>query len=415
MADPKAVARHRPAFVKDLRHLVDHNGTNQGGEWWDYKGAITPNDRFFIRNEYPTPRPETDPRVDRKSWRLKIHGDAVEREIILSFDDLLKLKSTDITCVIECAGNGRSLFWEQQGMLAAPTQVKGTGWGFGGIGQAEWRIVPFPVLFGLAGIKKSARDVLLWSGVDGAVAGAASDTGRPVPFTTLADLGDDAGLAFKMNGVDLPADHGAPVRAVVPGWCGAASTKWVTEIKISAHNFWVPLNTKRHVMIGADYAPPTPQPDDEMRFVTASDIRGPAVNWSPARSFLTMPLVLEKQPKFPHNYPLKPGEMPSVTRGRRMLTGYAYAAEHGVSQVHVQLDGKGWIAAQVLPDSEGSAGDKGRYGWRRFQIPWTARPGVHVLETRVTDRSGARQPASVPFNEGGFNFHAIPKFHVRVT
>ena len=36
----------------------------------------------------------------------------------------------------------------------------------------------------------------------------------------------DVLLAYAMNGAPLPRDHGHPVRVVVPGWIGIASTAW---------------------------------------------------------------------------------------------------------------------------------------------------------------------------------------------
>jgi sulfane dehydrogenase subunit SoxC len=410
----QTVGRRRDGFVKDLTHLVDLNGTNQGGKWWDYQGPMTPTDRFFVRNEYPTPLAATEPRVDPRTWTLTLHGNGLDQALTLTYNDLLKMRSRPIISVMECAGNARSLYWEQQGFLTEPTKVGGTGWGFGGSGQAEWQIVPFTALFERAGLKPTAKHVLLWSGVDGAKPGTSSDTGRPIPLSTLLALGDAAGLAFKMNGKDLTADHGAPVRAVVPGWCGAASTKWLTEIKVATHNFWVPLNSHRHVMIGPNYPPPVPHATDEYRFVQPGGVRGPAVTWSPPRSFLTLPLVLDKQPKIPHNYPLRPGERPKVRAGAQMLRGYAYAPEHGISHVDVRLDKRAWIRATLVPETVRAAGQGGRLGWRQFQIAWTARPGRHVLETRVTDTAGNSQPLAVPFNEGGFNFWAVPRFHVDV-
>lgn len=38
----------------------------------------------------------------------------------------------------------------------------------------------------------------------------------------------DVLLAFEMNGVPLPPDHGYPVRVVVPGVAGCRSVKWVS-------------------------------------------------------------------------------------------------------------------------------------------------------------------------------------------
>ena len=81
-------SRVHPSFVKDVGLLTDLNHTNQGGAWWNFDTYITPVSQFYIRNAYPTPRPELDRRVDPRHWRLKIHGDAVERALTLTYDDL---------------------------------------------------------------------------------------------------------------------------------------------------------------------------------------------------------------------------------------------------------------------------------------------------------------------------------------
>ncbi len=409
--DQKLPERMRAFFVKDLSRLVDLNGTNQGMRYWDQTEYMTPHEDFYVRNEYPTPRPETDARVARETWRLKIHGDGIERPLDIGYDDLLKMPSRTIVATMECAGNGRSLFWEQQGMVSQPTEVTGTGWGMGGIGQAEWRFVTMQHILGLVGLKTSAKSCLFWSGVDGKTPGSASDTGRPVPVSALLHRGRHIGLAFQMNGRDLSPDHGAPVRALVPGWCGAASTKWLTEIKIAAHEFFVPLNTKRHVLFGPSYAARAPKsgPRDEFRFTTPSDIRGVPVTWSPPRSMLTIPLVLERQPKFPHNYPLRPGELPRIGVGRQTLRGYAWAPQYGIKTIEVRVNGTGWQKVRPLDPIATS------YRWSRFDFEWDVPAGRHSVETRVTDMNGTMQPASVPFNEGGFDFWAVPKFHLEAV
>jgi sulfane dehydrogenase subunit SoxC len=402
-------AKNQENFVKDISRLQNLNGTNQGGQYWRYRTFITPVEDFFIRNEYPTPRAALDKRVDPRFWSLKIHGDAVEREITITYEDLLKMPSRTIVSTMECAGNGRSLFWEQQDMLTEPTKVGGTGWGLGGVGQAEWEYVPMSHILGLVGLKKSAKAALLWSGVDAKETGKTSDTGRPVPIEMLTLRGDSVGLAFKMNGQDLPPDHGAPVRALVPGWCGAASTKWLTEIKIASHDFWVRLNSTAHVMIGPNYPPPKPKATDEFRFVKPEQVRGQAVTWSPPRSLLTVPLVLEKQPKIPHNYVLNAGERPLLRSGTQTMRGYAWAPQNGVKRVDVRINGSAWQQVRIVDPPHN------RYAWRRFEFDWNPMPGDHMIETRTTDISGNVQPATVPFNEGGFDFWGIPQFHMRVA
>lgn len=403
--------RARETFVKDLGQLVDLNAHNQGGAYWNYRTYITPTEQFYIRNEFATPRPDKDERVAQATWKLTIHGDAVERPLTITYADLLKMPSRSIICTMECAGNGRSLFWEQQDMTKLPTEVTGTGWGLGGIGQAEWQYVPMGHILGKVGLKKNAKALLFWSGVDNKEnkPGAVGDRGRPIPISTLTSYADVIGLAFKMNGEDLPPDHGGPVRALVPGYCGAASTKWLTEIKIASHDFWVPLNSTAHVLIGPDYKPPVPAEGDEFRFVTKERVLGPAVAWSPPKSFITVPLVLEKQPKFPHNYPLKPGQLPTLSAGAQLVRGYASAPRFGVQRVEYRIDGGEWRKARIVPPN------LGRFTWVRFEFPWAPQAGQHTIETRVTDRNGNRQPDSVPFNKGGFDFWAVPKFKIDVV
>ena len=403
---------HRPSFVKNVARLINLDPTNQAGAWWNFSTFVTPIPDFFIRNSYPTPRPDLERRIDKKTWQLRIHGDAVERPLTISYDDLVKMPSRSIMATLECAGNGRSLFWEQQNMTTEPTKVTGTGWGLGGVGLAEWQYVPMSYILGLVGLKKSAKQALFWSGVDNAAGtpGVVGDAGRPVPIETLILRGDACGLAFKMNGEDLPPDHGAPVRALVPGWCGAASTKWLTEIKIASHRFWVRLNTMQHVMIGPDYKPPKPDARDEFRGTSADRILGPMVSWAPPRSLLTVPLVLAQQVKHPHNYPLGRGELPVLPKGPQRMRGYAWAPQHGVKQVHVRVNGGGWQRVKLIDEVAPN-----RYCWQRFEFDWAASPGEHVIETRTTDKARNVQPPTVPFNQGGFDFWAIPRFRVAVA
>ena len=402
-ADPP-ISRMHPNFVKDVGLLTDLNPTNQGGAWWNFDTYITPAEQFYIRNEYPTPRAETDARVDPRRWRLKIHGDAVEQPIEIGYDDLLKMPSRSLISVMQCAGNGRSLFWEQQDMLAAPHKVTGNGWGLGGVGQAEWQYVPMSHILSLVGLKDNAKACLFWSGIDGKAPNTESDTGRPLPIEEIVSRPDDIGLAFKMNGKALLPDHGAPVRAFVPGWAGGASTKWLTEIKIASHDFWVRLNTIGHANIGPAYPAPVPGPNDEFRFVKPSDIRGVPVTWHVMRSMLTVPLALAKQPLLPPNYPLVRGEVPTLPHGPQLLRGYAWAPQAGVRKVDVRVNGGLWQEARLIDPQPNP------YTWRRFEFALDPQPGEILIETRTMDNRGQVQPTTVPFNEGGYDFGAIPKF-----
>src|SRR5260370_715810 len=47
----------------------------------------------------------------------------------------------------------------------------------------------------------------------------------------------DVFLAYKMNGGELPPQHGFPVRAIVPGWYAMASIKWLQRIIVTDRPF----------------------------------------------------------------------------------------------------------------------------------------------------------------------------------
>src|SRR5205814_6834107 len=64
-------------------------------------------------------------------------------------------------------------------------------------------------------------------------------------------LADDVLVAYAMNGIDLPLEHGAPARLVVPGWYGMASVKWLAEIVALEQPFRGFYQADRYVTAGA--------------------------------------------------------------------------------------------------------------------------------------------------------------------
>lgn len=164
---------------------------------------ITPNERFFIRT--------TRPRAARDTARWKIEvGGLVDRPFALSIDEVAATAKAVGTHLIECAGNAR-------------------GGRFGLISAAAWTGVPFANILDRAAPAAGASHVAV-IGVDDAAASATSVPGASwvFPVQQLTEAG--AFLATGMNGHPLPADHGAPVRLVVPGWYGCACIKWVNAL-----------------------------------------------------------------------------------------------------------------------------------------------------------------------------------------
>jgi DMSO/TMAO reductase YedYZ molybdopterin-dependent catalytic subunit len=142
------------------------------------------------------------PQVAPSSWQLRIHG-MVNREITLTFDELLKRPLVEDYITLCCVSNP----------VAGPY-----------IGNALWLGTSLASLLREAGIQAGA-DQLLCTSVDGFTSGT--------PVATVMD-GRDALLAVAMNGQPLPVAHGFPARMVVPGLYGYVSaTKWVTDIQVT--------------------------------------------------------------------------------------------------------------------------------------------------------------------------------------
>ena len=381
--------------------LLNIGATVRSGRYWDFTTWMTPVEEFYIRNHYPTPVAEEKPELVRQTWKMRVHGDSIQNPMEITYNDLLKMPARTIIANIQCHGNARNLFWEVQGYTGQ--QVAGGSWVLGAIGLAEWRYVPLSHILDRVGLKPDARTALFWSGVDG------GDMGRPMPVAEILSRSDDIGICFQMNGNDLTPDHGAPVRLVVPGWGGTASIKWLTEMRVTNKRVWCRLNTKGEVYIGEAYARPEFSQDDEFIGVTADDIKGPMVTWMPPQSTLTVPLVLEKSPSVPANYPLKKGELPTLQAGLQLMRGYAWGPQNGVRDVEYRVDGGAWQPARILPPN------LGRYVWVRFEFPWDAPAGEHTIETRTTDNSGYVQPTTQPPNQFGMANGTIPRFRIRVV
>jgi DMSO/TMAO reductase YedYZ molybdopterin-dependent catalytic subunit len=187
---------------------------------------VTATDRFFVRTAAPAA-------LRAEAWTVSIAG-------LVSAPSELDLRALETMTVrggrylIECSGN-----------------VDQSNYGL--MSTADWDGVPMATVLGRVRPTTSAHRVLV-SGVDH----EASLAGTSVPgaswIFSRADL-DRALLATRMNGAPLPADHGAPVRLIVPGWYGCACIKWVDRIDVVADE--APATTQMR-----EFAARTHQPFD---------------------------------------------------------------------------------------------------------------------------------------------------------
>src|SRR5262249_31936915 len=103
------------------------------------------------------------------------------------------------------------------------------------VGTARWRGATLRPLLEECGPANGAVEVL-FTGLDrGIEAGVEQDYARSLPMSEA--LRDDVVLAYEMNGQPLPAQHGFPLRLVVPGWYGMTDVKWLRSLTVLAEPF----------------------------------------------------------------------------------------------------------------------------------------------------------------------------------
>ncbi|GMH62686.1 hypothetical protein TL16_g03529 [Triparma laevis f. inornata] len=113
---------------------------------------------------------------------------------------------------MQCGGNRRGYYRKK---------ANGTQWGHGAISNAKW-----------TGVR--VKDLLKHLKVEekGNWFNALSEDGTlvSIPRHKVDDEEGDVILAYKMNGGEIPRDHGYPVRLIVPGYVGVRNVKWLKKV-----------------------------------------------------------------------------------------------------------------------------------------------------------------------------------------
>ena len=81
-----------------------------------------------------------------------------------------------------------------------------------------------------------------------------------------------------------------------------------------------------------------------------------------------------------------PKPLAQVKAGRVPVAGVAWAPHRGIDAVEVNVDNGPWQHARL------TAAD-GIDTWRQWVWEWDATPGLHTLQARATDGTGATQTA----------------------
>lgn len=324
---------------------------------------LTPVPHFFVRNHMHEPS-----ELSAETWRLTIGGE-VEKPLTPTLAELAKLESHSVVNTLECAGNGRSLY---------RPQVPGVQWGKGAVGTARFSGPRLRDVLERAGVKASGKHVM-FRGLD-EVPGKVPPFIRSIPIEKALD--SDTLIATHMNGAPLTKHHGFPARALVPGWIGAASCKWLTEIKVLDSEFVGNFMSPGYRMPNQPVKPGDAVKPEDTHPLTALNVKSAIVG---------------------------PLDKANAKPGRIAIHGVAWAGEADVVKVEVSTDGgTSWTPASL-------GHEQARYAWRLWSYEWKAKPGDYTILSRATDSQGRTQPATPAWNPSGYLYNAFDQVSIHVA
>ncbi len=273
-----------------------------------------------------------DPAVNPDTWKLILNGGGNSKSYTL--DELKSLPGAGFSeySTFECVSN----------------LVNGNL-----ISNANWGGIRISDLLNDAGLQTSRVQYVVFTSVDGYTVG--------IPISKA--LESECIVAYQMNGVDLPQQHGFPLRAVIPGFYGMMSPKWITRIDLVDSTYSGYWQTR-------GYAP------------------NAAVN---TMAFIIIP---------------SDGASVSLSQngGSVLLGGYAFAGDRGISNVELSFDQRVTWQAATLKAAISSL------TWRLWAFNWQQpKPGSYQVYVRATDGQGNLQTyaEASPYPSGATGYAMI--------
>ncbi|HUI01826.1 MAG TPA: molybdopterin-dependent oxidoreductase [Nitrososphaerales archaeon] len=297
-----------------------------------YQQEVTPTDQFYRVDVNIFP-----PSVSTDGWTLPVTG-MVSNPLTLDYNQLLAMDSVEQYNTLECVSN------DVGGDL---------------ISTAKWTGVKLKDVLSQAQVSPEATYVV-FKAADG------YDVGIPMAKALL----DGTILAYQINGQPLPAEHGYPIRMIVPGYYGMMNCKWVTSIELvneTHQGYW--------------------------------QVRG----WANEASYQTgSSIVTPGAAQVDDRFGIAGST--SVPVGLVPVAGVAFAGDRGISKVEVSTDGGNtWIPASVKDPLS-------QYTWVLWTADWNpTSTGNYSIAVRATDGTGAVQTAvmNTPFPSGATGYHIV--------
>lgn len=347
-----------------LRQLIDRPFS---GETYPLalKPYLTSADALYIRNHAPVPMD-----LEMESHTIRFSGGDTfgEIDLDLSLLDMLgRFPSQSVTSVLQCAGNRAAhdrAATGENGFKNTPYEVIEIGM----VGNVSWSGISLSSVlrdvYPEECAAELAADKPIWHlnlvGADGYE--------TSVPLNYAIDERNECLLATTMNGDALTADHGFPVRAVLPGVVGARQVKWLESLFLTRTISDSPWSA--HYYLSSD---------------------GYDIQKMPMQSLILSP---------------SDNETISVSANDTLVVeGVSYSGGSGanIAKVEVSIDdGKTWTEAHLLSaelEPSVQKGDRCFFGWVRFranidlhQRPISSAERKISVCCRATDTNGVSQP-----------------------
>jgi DMSO/TMAO reductase YedYZ molybdopterin-dependent catalytic subunit len=315
---------------------------------------LTPEQNYFVVAHYGVPT------VDAATWKLDVRG-RVGNPRSYALDELKKRARAQRECSFECGGNRGAVIMNRM------------------IGNARWSGTPLWPIIQEAKPLGDALEVICWGADEG------EEEIRKEKFRqnfarsiTVADLAkSDAILAWEMNGQPLTADHGFPVRVVVPGWYGVQNVKWLNGLEVSPDRFMGRFQARDYVTImGRQSGAKT-----EWVETSVTKIRTKSMIARVTR---------------------RPG-------GALSVFGVAVTDGTPLKTVEVQLDEGAWVAAKLDSPPNPFA-----WTWFRADLPAPS-AGAHSVASKATDALGRTQPPNLDMKKTNWENNAIWRRQIQIV
>ncbi|MGC5781193.1 molybdopterin-dependent oxidoreductase [Methylobacterium sp. NFXW15] len=326
----------------------------------------TPAEDFYVRSHGDLPD------LDEATWRLTVDG-GTGPALELSLSELrTRFPGATVTATMQCAGNRRA-------DMRAVAPVSGDPWDAGAIGTADWTGVRLGDVLRAAGVAENEGLHVAFEShdtVEGHPYGASIPLAKAMAPETL--------LAFAMNGEALLAEHGFPVRAVVPGFAGVRSPKWLRRLTVQDHPSDNPIQAGDYKLYPAAETAETADP-----------AKGHTIDTMPLNAAIC-----------------EPGSGTALKSGSNRVRGYAVSGDRAVVRVDVSGNGgRSWVQADLEQEADAP------FAWTFWSTDLDLPPGEHELAVRAWDAAGQTQPAlpDETWNHKGYLCACWHRVRVNVT